>query len=109
MPEVENAMFTGRAELLKQIRTMFKASVDKQGRIALTGLGGVGKTHIATAFAYESSASAGYTAAFWIAAHTPGTLQRSFVGIAKRLQLTGKQTPLLLLDLTQILRKPWKL
>lgn len=89
MPEAENAMFTGRVELLKQIHAMFKASVGRQGRIVLTGLGGVRKTQIAAAFAYESYASAEYATVFWIAAHTPGTLQRSFAGIAKRLQLTG--------------------
>lgn len=53
----QNRVFTGRETLVKEVVCLFKSNREVQQRVVLTGLVGVGKTQIATAFAYEIFAS----------------------------------------------------
>jgi hypothetical protein len=55
---------------------------------ALSGLGGIGKTHIAAKFAYRFRAN--YQAVLWARAETREDLIASFVSIAHLLNLSGK-------------------
>ncbi|GGL13074.1 hypothetical protein GCM10012284_54650 [Mangrovihabitans endophyticus] len=76
-----NPVFTGRELLLsllgETLRKESSASV-----VPLHGLGGVGKTQLATEFAYRNAER--YWLIWWIAAETPEMVRASFVELARR-------------------------
>ena len=65
VPALRNPFFTGREETLEQLAEAFQGSASASPRqpVALSGLGGIGKTQIAIEYAYRSSAR--YQAVFW--------------------------------------------
>jgi hypothetical protein len=79
--------FTGRDHLLEQLFTNF-GSQHGSGTVpiqALTGLGGLGKTQTAVAYAFRYRKQ--YQAVLWIKAETEGDLVASFTNMAKLLAL----------------------
>lgn len=90
VPSPRNPFFTGREELLHHLYE----SLHRKHRMALTqslaisGLGGIGKTQIALEYAYHYRAS--YQAVFWLSAATRETLLAGFVTLAQLLQLPEK-------------------
>jgi tetratricopeptide (TPR) repeat protein/DNA-binding CsgD family transcriptional regulator len=92
LPSIENIFygrnlfFTGRGDLLTSLRERLLA-----GRmVALTGLGGIGKTQAVVEYAYRYQAS--YQAIFWTRAATRSTLIEDYVTIAELLQLPEQQS-----------------
>lgn len=83
--------FTGREAMLQELRE----ALTEQGQAALgqslavSGLGGIGKTQ--TAIAYANEYRLQYTFCFWIAAESETTLRASFSEIASLLNLTEFQ------------------
>jgi tetratricopeptide (TPR) repeat protein len=63
--------------------------LDETGRLALTGLPGVGKSYLARAIVSRSSGSP----VFWAAAGTPETLRRDFEEFARFLGLPASSLP----------------
>ncbi|KAL5047304.1 P-loop containing nucleoside triphosphate hydrolase protein [Aspergillus fruticulosus] len=61
----------------------------RQHKVAITGLGGVGKTQIALEFAYRTQQLRPECSIFWIPATNFESLQRTYFHIAQQLQLTG--------------------
>lgn len=90
VPFQENPYFTGRKELLVEIRSRFL----KQKRVpsfqGVCGLGGIGKTQVAIhyAFRYQNE----YATTFWIRSDTTIQLTDGFRSIAKRLGLPYDET-----------------
>ncbi len=82
-------MFTGRERILEDIQNFFNSKERLQKRLILTGLGGVGKTQIATAFAYQTFESKRFSTIFWIFSDSRETILRSFSDIAKKLGVTN--------------------
>jgi hypothetical protein len=80
LPE-RNPFFTGREQVLTQLQEALAA----QGRAALSGLGGIGKTQIAVRYAHRHLAE--YTHAFWATAASREALLSSYVAIASLLKL----------------------
>ncbi|KAI1154881.1 hypothetical protein F4825DRAFT_471142 [Nemania diffusa] len=78
-----------RDSILNAIRAHFDHSLEGVRTIALTGVGGVGKSHIAHKFAYLESQKSTYDAVLWIQSDTPSSIQQSFTEAAVRLQLPG--------------------
>ena len=74
-----------RQNLLHAIENHFRDSTNKFSTIALHGLGGVGKSHIAMKYAYTHIQS--YSAMLWIYCETRAAIEQSFTDIAVRLQL----------------------
>jgi tetratricopeptide (TPR) repeat protein len=84
VPTPRNPFFTGRKKVLGEIESGLKS----RGLVALTGIGGVGKTQTAAHFAHEHRAD--YTAVLWASAVSEATLVSDFAAIASLLNLPEK-------------------
>jgi hypothetical protein len=80
LPE-RNPFFTGREVVLAELQQVLTA----QGRAALSGLGGIGKTQTAVEYAYRHLAE--YARAFWTIADSREALVSSYVTVAGLLHL----------------------
>jgi tetratricopeptide (TPR) repeat protein/transcriptional regulator with XRE-family HTH domain len=87
VPYPRNPFFTGRGDILatlhKQLCQCHRLALTQS--LAVSGLGGVGKTQIALEYAYRYGSA--YTAVFWLNAETSQTLLSSFYTIAQLLEL----------------------
>ncbi|WP_063813173.1 FxSxx-COOH system tetratricopeptide repeat protein [Herbidospora daliensis] len=82
-----NANFTGRSDLLYQLRMLLGEQKDALVIHALQGYGGVGKTHLAIEYIYRYSGD--YDLICWIPADQPALLRGSLASLAPRLGVTG--------------------
>lgn len=89
VPYEKNEQFTGRVGLLRELRTMLCEYAPKQynHRVALYGMGGVGKTQTAIAYVHEYKAQ--YDRIYWISAAVEASLLSGFQEIASRSGITS--------------------
>ena len=80
-----NLGFTGRDEVLENIRRSLSDHATSALIAPLHGLGGVGKSQIATEFAYRYQAF--YDLIWWVQADDAQSMRRSLVSLARRLKL----------------------
>ncbi|GCE31353.1 tetratricopeptide repeat protein [Dictyobacter alpinus] len=87
VPYQRNPFFTGRDDILEHIHTTFsqEAAVAFPQPLALSGLGGIGKTQTALAYAYIHALE--YDGVFWISSESSEQIMRSFSIIASCLSL----------------------
>ncbi len=85
VPYRRNPFFTGREEVLTHLHTAFEGGNAMAIPLAISGLGGIGKTQIAIEYAYRYRQH--YQAVFWIDASTRGTLSNCFLALAALLNL----------------------
>jgi tetratricopeptide (TPR) repeat protein len=83
LPFARNPFFVGREALLEALRG--DAAPVATDVVALTGLGGVGKTQIAVEFAHRHLAGGG--SVLWVRADDPLNLRAGFTSVARRLSL----------------------
>ena len=81
VPVPRNRFFTGRTTLFTEL----EAALYREKTVALTGLGGIGKTQIAAEYAYRHRED--YGAILWIEAEIRETLITDLVAIAELLGL----------------------
>src|SRR5579862_8168174 len=89
VPYQQNKRFIGRSKVLSDIRNLlFDDSNSKQynHRIALYGLGGIGKTQTALEYVYNSQAE--YDRIYWVSAVDPASLLSGYQEIAYRIGIT---------------------
>ncbi|OKL57277.1 hypothetical protein UA08_07587 [Talaromyces atroroseus] len=83
VPFPRNLKFVGRQDQLTEVEALL--SMDSGSRkIAITGLGGVGKTQVALELAYRRR---GTCSIFWISSVSQESVQQGYMGIAERLKL----------------------
>ena len=88
VPLPRNPFFTGREEILEDLRPHLRSDqAAGPARLALHGLGGVGKTQIALEYAYRFALE--YRAIFWMGAETEAQLYSGLLQIAGVLSLSG--------------------
>ncbi|CAM1508596.1 Fc.00g054440.m01.CDS01 [Cosmosporella sp. VM-42] len=88
LPPSRNAKFFNREDVIDRIEEHFnRASSQAFRSVALYGMGGVGKTHVAMKYAEERFTKRGVSAILWVEAESEIKVKQSFTDIAKRLQL----------------------
>ena len=82
-----NRYFTGRGELLRNIRRGLGETSGDEGvrACAVHGLGGVGKTQLAIEYAHRFASD--YELIWWIPAENPGAIPGRLAALARRLEL----------------------
>jgi tetratricopeptide (TPR) repeat protein len=100
VPYRQNAFFTGREELLQQLRerlTTFQLAAVTQAH-AINGLGGIGKTQTAIEYAYRYRDQ--YRCVLWVSAATRDLLVTDFLKLAPLLQVSQKneQDPKIIIE-----------
>jgi hypothetical protein len=91
LPWGRNPAFTGRMELLDRLRAGIVASERRPAVVALTGMGGVGKSQLALEYAYRWQAD--YDRVWWIRAEQPATLLTDYAALAAELGLPERDDP----------------
>jgi tetratricopeptide (TPR) repeat protein len=82
-----NMNFTGRAELLADLRQRVTVGTTALVPQALHGLGGVGKTQLAIEYAYRHASD--YEVIWWIRADQAALIRSSLAALAQRLDIPG--------------------
>ncbi|KAF4630922.1 hypothetical protein G7Y89_g7212 [Cudoniella acicularis] len=91
LPFGRNNHFVGRQSQLDNLIKIFVLE-DKQDncqRVALDGLGGVGKTHIALEFAFRLQEYSPQCSVFWVHANDATSFENSYREIGKMLHIQG--------------------
>ncbi|KAK4220484.1 nucleoside phosphorylase domain-containing protein [Podospora fimiseda] len=90
VPYPENESFIGRESILQKLQ---QQSMKPASKIALNGLGGIGKTQIALAHVYWLHRTSPEVSIFWVHAHNAEKFRQSFMSIAQECQIPGSFDP----------------
>ena len=82
IPFLRNKRFTGRDAILQELHRKFFTDQDCL-KLAVTGLGGIGKTQVALEFAYQVKGLHPEYSIFWISAVSSSTFEQSIHQIAE--------------------------
>jgi Cdc6-like AAA superfamily ATPase len=90
LPPARSSKFFDREDIIVKVEDHFKGPGPGSFRsVALYGLGGVGKTHVAMKYAEKQHVKREVNAVLWIEAESDMELKQSFTKIAKALKLPG--------------------
>ncbi|NQY42513.1 MAG: tetratricopeptide repeat protein [Legionellales bacterium] len=81
----KNRNFTGREDIIKQIKENLNTTNIDMAIQVIAGVGGVGKSELLTEYTYRALETNQYQAILWINAHTKDSLDNSYIDIAKNL------------------------
>ena len=88
VPHIQNPNFTGREELLSELEKSLDSTKTAAVTQAIAGLGGVGKTQLATEYAYRHADD--YDVVWWVRSEEPTTLGSDYAALAQKLNLPEK-------------------
>ncbi len=83
-----NPNFTGREDILAELRAALTSGLVAGWKQVLTGLGGTGKSQIAVEYAYRHKEE--YKFIWWLQSEEPAALASNYAGLAKELYLPEK-------------------
>ncbi|OCK86963.1 TPR-like protein [Cenococcum geophilum 1.58] len=87
-------MFIGRENVMAEINKKYEqTTLQNHTRLALVGLGGVGKSQIAIEYAYRVRDSAPQTSVFWVHASNAARFEKDYREIADKIELPGRNDP----------------
>lgn len=89
LPPTRAARFFDRDDVIEKIEKHFQDgdSTSSLRSLALYGMGGVGKSHVAMKYLENKKMAKDFDAIFWINAENPVSIGQSFTDIALRLKL----------------------
>ncbi|WP_433210488.1 FxSxx-COOH system tetratricopeptide repeat protein [Dactylosporangium sp. CS-047395] len=87
---LRNLSFTGRRDVLAAIREHLSPRSDSTAPVAISGLGGVGKTQIATEYAHRFAAD--YDVVWWVPAAQSTMVRANLVDLADDLHVPATET-----------------
>ncbi|KAK3985852.1 kinesin light chain 3 [Cladorrhinum sp. PSN332] len=90
VPYPENESFIGRESILEKLQ---QQSMKPASKMALYGLGGIGKTQIALAYVYWLHKTSPDVSIFWVHANNAEKFRQSFMSIAQECQIPGSVDP----------------
>ncbi|VUC33070.1 unnamed protein product [Clonostachys rosea] len=96
VPYTTNQNFIGRKDILRELELSFdltEADRTWQPRVALYGLGGIGKTQIAIQFTYWLQRRYPDLAVYWVHASNADRFRQSYTSIAKECGIPGLEDP----------------
>lgn len=85
VPFRRNTYFTGRTDILADMRASLLMSESSNRVQAIHGVGGVGKTQLAVEFAYRHAGD--YSVVWWIRSEEPTVMLAEFAALAEKLSL----------------------
>ncbi|KAL1634732.1 hypothetical protein SLS56_002134 [Neofusicoccum ribis] len=88
IPYRRNPNFVDRGSVLSQVEQKL---LDPAARVALTGLGGIGKSQLAIEYCYRTRDASPETYVFWVHASNEARFAESYKEIAMRLKLPVRQ------------------
>lgn len=88
VPLPRNPNFTGRDQMLKDLRAALVSGRSAALTQAIAGLGGVGKTQLALEYCYRYAAE--YSVVWWMRAEEPTSLASDYARLAVKLNLPEK-------------------
>lgn len=108
LPPTRTTRFFDRDDVIEKLENHFQGgddSISSLRSLALYGMGGVGKSHVAMKYLEKKQVSKDFDAIFWINAENPVSIQQSFTDITLRLKLpdTGPATH----DENRMILKGW--
>lgn len=89
VPFERNSRFTGRETELAQLERQLFASSDQTSTLAVTGLGGLGKTALVVEFLYRTRVKHPDCTVLWIAATSHESLHQGYRSAARSLNVAG--------------------
>jgi tetratricopeptide (TPR) repeat protein len=89
MPFERNLRFTGRESELSKVETLLFQD-GQNTKVAVTGLGGVGKTQLAIELVYRTIEKHKDCSVFWIPATDPESLLQAYLTVAQQLNVPGR-------------------
>ena len=103
VPQIRNPNFTGREQILAELRAALISGEPETWKQAVTGMGGVGKTQIAIEYIYRHKAE--YQIIWWIRSEESATMASDYADLAEPLGLREEDS----IDQTEIVRavKSW--
>lgn len=90
VPFARNQRFVGRHSQLNQLENTLFAK-NQSLKLAITGLGGVGKTQIVLELAYRIREKYPECSIFWMPATNTESLQQAYLDVGRQLRIPGLQ------------------
>jgi N-terminal domain on NACHT_NTPase and P-loop NTPases/NB-ARC domain len=82
-PQIVDGLFVGRDAELRQLQQWLMPQPSTQNVVAVSAMGGLGKTQLSLAFAKHNQAT--YSSVFWLNAKDEATLKQDYVALSRQL------------------------